>query len=163
MITKSFRFSKLRKIFPDASEFQLERMTQGLFCKSLPACDHRGRLFPLRDLNAYMDLVFPVQENGHRRNMVDVLSDNNTAREIRESIEKNLGSLDSGINAPENMSNADLLALLPSRYANSSLSLDYANYAREYISKRQEFEAINNSTPSDVASEPSKTEPSKTD
>ena len=157
MITKSFRLSKLRKIFPDASDLQLERMTQGLPCKSLPVCDHRGRLVSLRDINAYMDLVFPVQENGHRRNMVDVLSDNNTAREIRESIEKNLGSLDSGINAPENMSNADLLALLPSRYANSSLSLDYADYAREYISKRQEFEAIDNSH-SDDSGESSKTD-----
>lgn len=138
IISKSFRLAKLRKAYPHFSESELNRMVVGL-----PTFHdiRRCRCVSLNDINAYMDLVFPVMENGIRRNMVDVLSDNCTAREIRESIEKNLGSLDGGINAPGNLSDKELLALLPSRYATSSLATDYIQFAREYITEHQKLDA----------------------
>lgn len=138
IISKSFRLAKLRKTHSHLSESELNRMVVGL-----PVAHdiHRCRCVSLNDINAYMDLVFPVMESGIRRNMVDVLSDNNTAREIRESIEKNLGSIDSGINAPQGLSDKDLLALLPSRYANSTLASDYIQFARQYIDESAKLDA----------------------
>lgn len=130
-LTTQYRMNRLRKAYPEFSEEQLKSMCDGFDNKPT-----RMQL-DLTDLNTMADLLMPVDSlHGVRRNMLDVYIDPTTDVSIKKMLEENLQQM-SAADASE-LSDADMLAMLPSRYIQPGQEDVYLNYIHQYVSKMQE-------------------------
>lgn len=134
-----FRKVKLAKLYPTFSSDEIDS-----FAKGIVASVERLRCISLADLNAYADLVSPIDSTtGVRLSDIALLRDPTTRQEIRDAIDKHLVQHPS-LAASDGLSDDDMLALLPSRYADDTNAAAFAEYAREYISelsKKEQLEA----------------------
>lgn len=139
IIDLDYRKAKLAKLHPTFSSAILDAMAKGA-----EASVERMAMISLADLNAYADLVSPIDPvTGVRMSDIALLRDPTTRSEIRDAIDKHLTQHPS-LAASDGLSDDDLLALLPSRYADDTNAAAFADYAREYISelsKKEQLEA----------------------
>lgn len=137
IIDLDFRKTKLAKLYPTFSSDELD-----LLAKGFTSSTERLRCISLADLNAYADLVSPIDAStGVRMSDIALLRDPTTRQEIRDSIDSHL-TLHPSLAAADGLSDDDLLALLPSRYADDSNASAFADYAREYISELSKKESL---------------------
>lgn len=137
LIDLSFRKAKLAKLYPCASSAVIDAMVKGV----VPSIERMFKV-SLADLNAYADLVSPIDPaTGVRMSDIALLRDSSTRQEIRDAIDKHLTQHPS-LSASDGLSDDDLLALLPSRYADDTNASVFADYAREYISQLSKKESL---------------------
>lgn len=135
-ISVSYRTSKLKKLRPNSNiTSAMTGETKGFDYSVVKTLD-------LSDLNAYFDLVCPVDKTtGLRCSVVDRLQDPTLDSGVRKTIELSLRDMPAQ-NVGDELSVSDMLAMLPSRYANAFGDLDsYIQYANSYIEKQNQLAA----------------------
>lgn len=134
----SFRKSKLAKLNPWLSQDRLDLMTDS--SGRIPE-DRPEYRFDLTEIQAYCDLVRPVSPlNKCRQSDITKLLDPATGADIKEMLQKRLEDMPS-LDASQ-LSDDDILAMLPSRYAQGyDQACAYMDYARDYIDKLNQLDA----------------------
>ena len=121
IIDLNFRKTKLAKLYPTFSSAVIDVMAKGV-----SSSDERMCKVSLADLNAYADMVSPIDPvTGVRMSDIALLRDPTTCQEIRDAIDKHLTQHPS-LSASDGLSDDDMLALLPSRYADDTNAAVFA-------------------------------------
>lgn len=138
ILTEDYRKSRLAKCRPHLIYSELG--------SSVRTPDPAKRI-DLSDLQAFFNLCMPVNPVTHvRQSAVDVLTDSKVDVSVKNAIERTLSEMPSQ-NVGEEMSVADMLSLLPSRYAQAFGDVDtYLKYANEFISKKNQLESAQSSS-----------------
>lgn len=138
IVDNDFRMNKLAKLNPWLSQERVKLMvsSSGRFPEDRP--EYR---FDLTEIQAYCDLVRPVSPlNKCRQSDITKLLDPATDSDIKEMLQKRLDDMPS-LDASQ-LSDDDILAMLPSRYAQGyDQACAYMDYAREYIDKLNQLDA----------------------
>lgn len=145
-----YKIDRLRKVYPWLSDEKLNDLATPKRPKIDKTEENAARFFDTTEINTYLDLVCPVDpRTGARRSDVDVMRDPSTPPEIKKMINDRL--IQMGATSAADITDADIMSMLPSRYAQGSEDAQaYVDYCRKYIDSLNTQDSVQetNQTPS---------------